>query len=431
MRVAIVGTGYVGLVSGSCLAELGHDVICIDTDAGKIAKLEQGVMPIFEPGLEEIVKRNVAANRLHFTTSFADGIPGAEVISIAVGTPSASDGSVDMSYVYGAAEMIGKSLTGYAVIATKSTVPVGTSERIADILHKVLVDSGISFDVVSNPEFLREGHAVYDFLHPSRIIIGTASKRAADMMLRLYEYLDCPKLVMDPRSAEISKYAANAFLATKISFVNEISHMCEHIGADVEHVVRSIGSDPRIGKEFLRVGPGWGGSCFPKDVRALKTLGDAVGHPLPVVSGALEMNALARSRVADRIQEALGDIPSVVVGMLGIAFKGNTDDTRESPAIDIMRNLIGRGATVRAYDPHARVRPEHHNIEVSQHASPYEAAEGAHAVVIGTEWEEFRTLDLKKLKEKMAGDVLFDARNMLTPQAAQANGFRYFRIGKS
>lgn len=427
MRVAIVGTGYVGLVSGSCLAELGHDVICIDTDAGKIAKLEQGVMPIFEPGLEEIVKRNAAAGRLRFTTSFAEGISGAEVISIAVGTPSAPDGSVDMSYVYGAAEMIGKTQTDYAVVATKSTVPVGTSERIAEILQK---NTEHAFDVVSNPEFLREGHAVYDFLHPSRIVIGTESKRAADIMLRLYEYLDCPKLVMDARSAEIAKYAANAFLATKVSFVNEISHLCEHIGADVENVVRALGTDPRIGKEFLRVGPGWGGSCFPKDVRAIKVLGDAVGHPLPVVTGALQMNTLARSRVADRIEQALGSLQGKSIGILGIAFKGNTDDTRESPAIDIMRDLKDRGAVVRAYDPHARVSLEHHGIDVVHVLTPYEVAEGAHALVIATEWEEFRALDLKRLREKMIGDVLFDARNLLMHQAAEAHGFRYHRIGR-
>lgn len=427
MRVAVVGTGYVGLVSGACLAELGHDVVCIDTDAEKIAKLQQGIIPIFEPGLEEIVKRNEAAGRLTYTTSFVEGLTDAKIVSIAVGTPSASDGSVDMRFVYGAAEMIGRALTGYAVIATKSTVPVGTAERIADVVRGV---TSQSFDVVANPEFLREGHAVYDFLHPARIVIGHSSEQAAARMLRLYEYLDCPKLVMDPRSAEITKYAANAFLATKISFANEIAHLCEHIGADVEHVVHALGTDPRIGKAFLRVGPGWGGSCFPKDVRALKLLGDTLGHPLPVVNGTLQMNALARSRIADRIEQALGTLERAVIGMLGVAFKENTDDTRESPAIDIMRALIMRGATVRAYDPHARVNVEQHGIDITHAASPYETASGAHALVIATEWEEFRTLNLKKLREQMAGNILFDARNLLAPQAAEAQGFRYFRIGR-
>lgn len=428
MKVAIVGTGYVGLVSGACLAELGHDVTCIDTDEAKIEKLRQGIMPIFEPGLEEIVKRNETAGRLRFTTSFAEGVSNAEVVSIAVGTPSAADGSVDMSYVLAAAEMIGRAMTAYTIIATKSTVPVGTAERITDVIRGV---TSQPFDVVSNPEFLREGHAVYDFLHPSRIVIGVLSDRAVGVMESVYRYLDCPKLIMDARSAELSKYAANAFLATKISFVNEMAHLAEHVGADMERIVRVLGTDPRIGKEFLRVGPGWGGSCFPKDVHAIKFLGDAVGHPLPVVNAAIRMNQLARSRVVDRIVEAIGEINNAVIAVLGAAFKGNTDDTRESPAVDIMRGLVQSGAAVRTYDPHARVSREIHGFDALHLPSPYEAAQDAHAIVIATEWEEFRALDLARLKSNMAGDLLFDARNLLSPEAATAAGFRYLRIGKS
>ncbi|MBU1908168.1 UDP-glucose/GDP-mannose dehydrogenase family protein, partial [Patescibacteria group bacterium] len=263
MKVAIIGTGYVGLVSGACLAELGHQVTCVDVDAEKIAGLNRGVIPIYEPGLEELVKRNMGYSRLRFTTSYGEAIPEAEVVSIAVGTPSAEDGSVDMSYVKSAAEEIGKNISGYTVIATKSTVPVGTSEMITAI---VKAQTDCDFDVVSNPETLREGHAVFDFLHPSRVIIGSSSPRASDVMVHLFAYLDCPKVVTDPRSAELTKYAANAFLATKISFINEIAHLCEEVGANVDAVAKGIGLDPRIGKDFLRAGLGWGGSCFPKDV---------------------------------------------------------------------------------------------------------------------------------------------------------------------
>lgn len=426
MRVTVIGSGYVGLVSGACLADLGHTVTCIDTDEGKIAKLRQGVMPIYEPGLEEVVRRNVQAGRLAFTTSFVDGIPGAEVISIAVGTPSAADGSVDMSYVDAAAAMIGRSLVGYAVIADKSTVPVGTAEHVADIVRQYTAHE---FDVVSNPEFLREGHAIFDFSKPARIVIGADSPRAADVMRGLYAHIDCPKLIMDTRSAELTKYASNAFLATKISFINEVSHLCEAVGADVEAVAAGMGSDPRIGKEFLRPGPGWGGSCFPKDVKAFLKLGEAHGHPMPVTNAALAMNKLARSRVVERLERELGGLEGKNIGILGVAFKGNTDDTRESPAIDIIRHCIERGAKVKVYDPEARVVPETHGFDVPHTASPYEAAQDADAAIVATEWEEFRALDLAKLKAAMANALLLDARNLIAKDAADKHGFRYLRIG--
>lgn len=426
MRVAIVGTGYVGLVSGACLADLGHSVVCIDTDEAKVAKLLQGIMPIYEPGLEELVKRNVQAGRLKFTTSFSEGVPGAEVISIAVGTPSAADGSVDMQYVDAAAKMIGQALTGYAVIADKSTVPVGTSERVASIVREF---TRHEFDVVSNPEFLREGHAVWDFLKPARIVIGSGSGRAKDVMRGMYAHIDCPKIVMDARSAELTKYASNAFLATKISFINEVSHLCEAVGADVEAVAAGMGSDPRIGKEFLKAGPGWGGSCFPKDVKAFLKLGEANQHPMPVTNAALAMNKLARSRVVDRLEKELGGLAGKSIGILGVAFKGNTDDTRESPAIDIIRHCAERGAKVTVYDPEARVSLELHGVEVPHAASPYEAVGNADAMVIATEWEEFRTLDLAKLKQAMTGALILDARNLLSKDATDKHGFRYLRVG--
>jgi len=426
MRVTIIGTGYVGLVSGACLADLGHSVMCIDTDAVKIGKLLQGSMPIYEPGLEELVKRNVQAGRLKFTTSFHEGVPDAEVISIAVGTPSAADGSVDMQYVDAAAKMIGQALTGYAVIADKSTVPVGTSERVAGIIREFTQHE---FDVVSNPEFLREGHAIWDFLKPARIVIGSDSERAKDVMRSLYAHIDCPKIVMDARSAELTKYASNAFLATKISFINEVSHLCEAVGADVEAVAAGMGSDPRIGKEFLKAGPGWGGSCFPKDVKAFLKLGEANNHPMPVTSAALAMNKLARSRVVDRLEKELGGLAGKTIGILGVAFKGNTDDTRESPAIDIIRQCTERGAKVTVYDPEARVSLELHGIDVPHAASPYEAVIKADAAVIATEWEEFRTLDLAKLKQAMVGALIFDARNLLSKDATDKHGFKHLRIG--
>ncbi|MBI5654869.1 UDP-glucose/GDP-mannose dehydrogenase family protein [Candidatus Uhrbacteria bacterium] len=427
MKVAIVGTGYVGLVSGACLADLGHSVVCIDTDERKIAKLLQGIMPIYEKDLEELVARNVGAGRLSFTTSFAVGIPGAEVVSIAVGTPSAPDGSVDMQFVDAAAKAIGENLTGYAIIADKSTVPVGTSERVVEIIKSVTQQD---FDVVSNPEFLREGTSVQDFMKPTRIIIGSGSARAIETMRSLYAPIDCAKLVMDARSAELAKYACNSFLAVKISFINEVAHLCEMIGADVDAVAEGMGSDPRIGKDFLRAGPGWGGGCFPKDVKAFIKLGAEHGHPMPVTNSAQAMNRLARSRIVERLKAELGGLSGKKIGVLGVAYKGGTDDTRESPAIDIIRECVEGGAEVTVYDQEARVVPEIHGFEVAHDDSPYEAANGAEALVVATEWEEFKVLDLEKLKQAMAGNLIMDARNLLDKEAAEKSGFRYMRVGK-
>lgn len=423
MRVAVIGTGYVGLVSGACFAELGHSVTCVDIDPVKIEKLDAGIMPIYEPGLEELALRNVRGRRLLFTTDVQKAVSDADVVLLGVGTPSADDGSVDMSYFDAAARSVGPYLKEGAVVVDKSTVPVGTAERIEAMIRSM---TNARIDVVSNPEFLKEGFAVYDFLNPDRVIIGSASDRATDVMIRLYEHLDCPKLVMDRRSAELTKYAANAFLATKISFINEIAHLAEEIGADVEQVSRGIGSDPRIGKEFLRAGPGWGGSCFPKDVRAIVHLADQYRHPMPVVRAAQAMSARSRERIIERLEQVMGSLEGKRIGVLGVAFKQNTDDTRESPAVDLIASLRSRQADVRVYDPVARLRDEGSSLHVE---SPYEVARNAEVLLVATEWDEFRALDLAKLKALMSGDLIVDARNMFHPASLSEIGFRHLRVG--
>lgn len=427
MHVAVIGTGYVGLVSGSCLAELGHHVICVDTDAEKVARLRAGEIPIFEPGLEELVKRNVHAGRLQFTTSYAEAVPRAEVISIAVGTPSAEDGSADLRFVYAAAESIAQHLTGYAVIADKSTVPVGTSEVVTEIVSKFYHGP---FDVVSNPEILREGHAVQDFLNPTRIIIGSSSQRATDVILRLYAFLNCQKFVMSPRSAELTKYAANAFLATKISFINEIAHLAEEVGADVEEVAQGIGSDPRIGKDFLRAGLGWGGSCFPKDVRAIRHLASQYQHSMPIVTAACEMNERSRTRLVERLMKHIENLEGKQIAILGLSFKNNTDDTRESAALELIKQFSAQGASICAYDPEAKVYQQDVAALFTRCEDPYQAARGADVLILATEWDEFRGVDLSRLKQEMRGTILMDGRNLLDPEAVRQAGFLYLGVGK-
>jgi len=427
MRVAVIGTGYVGLVSGSCLAELGHQVIGVDTDTQKIDRLRSGIMPIFEPGLEELVKRNVAAGRLQFTSSYAEAIPGAEVISIAVGTPSMADGSVDMQYIYSAAQSIAKHLTGYAVIADKSTVPVGTAEEVMRIVREAYAGE---CDVVSNPEVLREGHAVQDFLHPSRIVIGSNVPRATEVIQKLYSFISCEKIVMSVRSAELTKYAANAFLATKISFINEIAHLAEILGADIEEVAHGIGTDPRIGRDFLRAGLGWGGSCFPKDVRALQHIANKHSHPLPIVSAALHMNDRARTRIIDRLEQILKGLPDKTIAILGLSFKNNTDDTRESAALDLIKQLNERGAKTHGYDPAAVIFDPNISTCLTRFPDPYQALEHADAILIATEWDEFRVLNFERIKGLMRGDVVMDGRNLLDPKVVRRTGLRYFGVGR-
>ena len=427
MNVTVIGTGYVGLVSGACLADLGHVVTCVDVDPQKIEKLRQGIMPIFEPGLEETVKRNVGNGRLKFTSDYTQAVPEADFISIAVGTPSAADGSADLAYVYAAAEEIGKHVKKYVVIADKSTVPVGTSEEVA---LRVSRYATTPFDVISNPEILREGHAVSDFMNPTRIIIGAATEQAAQVAKELFAFLDCPKLVMSPRSAELTKYAANAFLATKISYINEIAHLAEKLGADIEEVALGIGSDPRIGKEFLRAGLGWGGSCFPKDVRAIRKVGESLGNSMPIVSAACEMNERAKSRVVERLSEALGGLSGKTIGVLGLAFKNNTDDTRESAALELIKLFTDQGARVIAYDPEAHIYDQDILKKFTRVKTSHEVAKNADALVIATEWDEFRQLDLAKMRKQMKGDVLMDARNLLKPESVKKAGFISLSVGR-
>ncbi len=428
MHVAVIGTGYVGLVSGSCLAELGHQVTCVDTDLNKVTRLQSGEIPIFEPGLEELVKRNVHAGRLHFTGSYADAVPGADVVSIAVGTPSSADGSADLTFVYTAASAIAEHLSGYTVIADKSTVPVGTAEEVEKIIREKYQGT---YDVVSNPEILREGHAVQDFLHPTRIIIGSSSQQATDVILQLYTFLDCQKIVMSPRSAELTKYAANAFLATKISFINEIAHLAEEVGADIDEVAQGIGSDPRIGREFLRAGLGWGGSCFPKDVLAIRHLARKYQQQMPIVSAACTMNERSRSRVMERLEKQMGVLEGKNIGLLGLSFKNNTDDTRESAALELLKLFVSRRAQVRAYDPEAHVHQTDLLPLFTRLDDPYAVVKDADAVVIATEWDEFRTLDLDRMKREMRGSILVDGRNLFNPSLVRAAGFMYIGIGRN
>ncbi len=427
MNVAVIGTGYVGLVTGTGLAEKGHHVTCVDIDEEKIQKLREGISPIYEPGLEELIEKNAAAGRLFFTNEYAQAVPDAEVILIGVGTPPNPDGSANTKYVEQAAAEIAKYLTSYTVIANKSTVPVGTRDLVEGIIGKIY--SG-EFDIVSNPEMLREGCAVKDFLEPARIIIGTTSEKAKTKMLELYQSFDCPKLVMSPRSAELSKYAANSFLATKISFINEVAHLAEEIVADIEEVAEGIGTDPRIGKKFLRAGLGWGGSCFPKDVRAMLNMGTKANQRMPIVEAAFEVNDRARKRVVERLEKAAENMSGKTVSILGLAFKNNTDDTRESAAIALVQHFLKAGARITAYDPKAEIYDEALASQIRRHDCPYEASHEADIVVIATEWDEFRTLDLGRLKENMRGDILMDARNLLNHEEATRKGFQYFRVGK-
>lgn len=427
MKVAAIGTGYVGLVSGTCLAERGHHVTCVDVDEAKIQMLRNGESPIYEPGLEGLIEKNVAAGRLRFSSDYREAVPDADVVLIGVGTPPNPDGSANTRYVEAAARETAKHLNGYTVVANKSTVPVGTRDLVSAIIAEQCLGE---FDVVSNPEMLREGCAVNDFLQPARIIIGSDSARATERMLDLYRAFESPKLVMSPRSAELTKYAANSFLATKISFINEVAHLAEEVGADIEEVAEGIGSDPRIGNRFLRAGLGWGGSCFPKDVRAMLHMGKKAERRMPIIEAAFEVNDLARKRVAERLEKILLSLDGKRIALLGLAFKNDTDDTRESAALELVHHLAEAGAQVSAYDPKAKIHDENIESKIDRAEDPYACSMDADALVIATEWDEFRGLDLAKLRACMRGDVLMDARNLLKSDEATEKGFRYFRVGK-
>jgi UDPglucose 6-dehydrogenase len=434
MRIAVIGSGYVGLVSGACFSEFGVEVACVDKDEGKIARLKQGEIPIYEPGLDKIVASNSAAGRLSFTTDLAEAVRGADAVFIAVGTPSRrGDGHADLTYVFAAAEEIARALTGYTVVVTKSTVPVGTGRKVAEIIRKSRPDA--QFDVVSNPEFLREGSAIQDFMRPDRVVIGTESERAQGVMRELYRPLyliETPILFTALETSELIKYAANSFLATKINFINEIADLCEIVGADVQDVAKGIGLDGRIGRKFLHAGPGFGGSCFPKDCLALAKTAQDSGSPMRTVETVIESNERRKARMVERIVRACGgSVQGKTVAVLGLTFKPNTDDMRDSASLVILPALQKAGATVRAFDPEGMDEARKLLPRVQFCANAYETMEGAHALVIITEWNEFRALDLTRVKSLLKTPTVIDLRNIYKPADMAEAGFFYFSIGRA
>ncbi len=437
MRIVIVGSGYVGLVSGACFSEFGVDVICVDSDSDKIEKLKAGEIPIFEPGLDDLTARNVAAGRLSFSTELAPAVDGADAVFIAVGTPSRrGDGHADLSYVYAAAEEIAAALTGRTVVVTKSTVPVGTGAEVEQVIAKRRPDLrvGRDFDVASNPEFLREGSAIEDFMHPDRVVVGAEGEHARDVLSALYRPLylrETPIVHTTRETAELIKYAANAFLATKITFINEMADLCEKVGADVEEVAKGIGLDGRIGAKFLHPGPGYGGSCFPKDTLALVRTARERGAPSRIVETVVEVNDARKQAMADKVVAACGgSVEGAIIAVLGLAFKPNTDDMRDSPSLTIVPALQAAGATIRAYDPEAMeaAAPLLPGVEFGD--SAYDIVEAADALVVVTEWNQFRALDLARLKAGMRAPVIVDLRNIYKPADMAAAGFRYSSVGR-
>ena len=433
MRVTMIGSGYVGLVSGACFADFGHDVVCVDKDQGKIDKLLAGVMPIFEPGLDELVARNVEAGRLRFTTDLPEGVRDADAVFIAVGAPSRrGDGHADLSYVYAAAEEIAAALTGFTVIVDKSTVPVGTGDEVERIIREA--NPGADFAVASNPEFLREGAAIDDFKRPDRIVIGSDDARALEVLRNVYRplYLNkSPIVEMSRRAAELTKYAGNAFLATKITFINEIADLCEKVGANVQDVARGIGLDGRIGDKFLHAGPGYGGSCFPKDTLALLKTAQDYEAPQRIVEAVVAVNDNRKRAMGRKVIAAMGgDVRGKCVAILGLTFKPNTDDMRDSPAIAVIQALQDAGATVRAYDPegHEQAKKVLENVQYCDGA--YQTMEGADALVILTEWNAFRALDLRRVKSLLSAPVLVDLRNIYNREQVEAAGFAYTAVGR-
>jgi len=433
MHVAMIGAGYVGLVSGACFSEFGVNVTCVDTDAGKIERLRQGEMPIYEPGLDALVLGNVQAKRLSFTTDLKAAVTGVDAVFIAVGTPSRrGDGHADLSYVYAAAREIAEALDGYTVVVTKSTVPVGTGDEVERIIREVRPDA--DFDVVSNPEFLREGSAINDFMRPDRVIIGTESERAQEVMRRLYRVLylfETPIVFTSRTTSELIKYAANTFLATKITFINEIADLCEKVGADVHGVARGIGLDGRIGRKFLHPGPGYGGSCFPKDTLALAKTARAAGNPLRIVETVIDINDERKKGMADKIVAACGgSVMGKTIAVLGLTFKPNTDDMRDAPSLEIVPALQKAGATVRVFDPEGMTQAKAMLNGVVWCDDAYETLIEADALAILTEWNEFRALDLDRIKSLMKNPIMVDLRNIYDPLAMAEAGFSYTSVGR-
>ena len=433
MHIAVIGTGYVGLVSGACFAEFGVDVTCVDVDHDKVEKLRQGIIPIYEPGLDTIVEKNVAARRLSFTTDLAAAVKRAEVVLLAVGTPPREDGSPDMSYYRQAAKDVAEAIDGYKVLVTKSTVPVGTGRWLRGFVAENLRVQ-TEFGVASNPEFLREGAAIRDFMRPDRVVIGSNEERAIEVLKELYRPLyliETPIVITSLEAAELIKYAANAFLATKITFINEIANLCDAIGCDVHDVARGMGMDNRIGRKFLHPGPGYGGSCFPKDTRALTTVADQFGVETRIVDAVIEANQYQRQAMLPKIEKLVGDLSGKKIGVLGLSFKPETDDMREAPAIDIIEAMVQKGATIRAYDPVAMGEAKHclHG-SVEYAADEYDAIDGADAMVIVTEWNQFRALDMEKVKSLLRSPKIADLRNVYEPEDMRELGFEYIGVGR-
>ncbi|MHB1006433.1 MAG: UDP-glucose dehydrogenase family protein [Chloroflexota bacterium] len=427
-NICVIGAGYVGLVTGACLADLGNRVYCLDCDQAKIRALRDGVIPIYEPGLTEVVRHNLRGGRLIFTTDYAEAIPEADIVFIAVGTPSGAVGQADLQYVEAAARGIAEHMARPTVIVNKSTVPIGTGDLVAFIVRQH-VAAHVPFAVVSNPEFLREGSAVHDFMHPDRVVLGAVDREAAEKVADLYRPLNCPLLITDLRTAEMIKYASNAFLATKISFINEMAAICDQLGADVRQVADGMGLDRRIGRAFLDAGLGWGGSCFPKDVHALiNTAANYGAHP-QLLRAVVDINYDQRRQVVLKLRQALGGLRGKTIGMLGLAFKPNTDDMRDAASRDIITLLQGEGVNVKAYDPVAMENARRFLPAVEYCADPYELADGCDGLVLVTEWNEFKRLDMASVRARMRHPVLVDGRNLYDPQAMRDLGFDYRGIG--
>lgn len=432
MNITVVGAGYVGLVTGTCFAEMGNDVVCVDVDEKKLEQLKRGKSPIYEPGLQELLRRNIREERLKFTTDTREAVGDSMIIFIAVGTPPLNNGAADLSHVFSVAEAIAEAMDEYKIIVIKSTVPVGTADKVRAMIKS---KTSAKFDVVSNPEFLKEGAAIDDFMRPDRVVIGSSSKRASAIMKDLYRPVvrtGRPIIVMDNRSAELTKYAANAMLATRISFINEIANLCDHMGANINSVREGIGSDQRIGFSFLFPGVGYGGSCFPKDVKALASTAEEFGYTMGILKAVDRLNTEQKSILIPKIEKYFGgDLKGRIIALWGLAFKPRTDDMREAPSITIANELIARGAKLQVHDPVAikEARKIFHR-KVSYCEQPYEALKGAHALVLVTEWAEFRNPDFDRMKELMAGAAVFDGRNIYDPKTMKDHGFEYFGIGQ-
>jgi len=430
-NICVIGTGYVGLVTGTCFADLGNQVFCLDIDDERVSNLRQGILPIYEPGLEQLVAQNVRAGRLIFTRDYAEALKDAEFAFIAVGTPSGVDGEADLQYVRAAAEAITDCIDHPLVVINKSTVPVGTGDWVAEVIQKRGSGKKLDFAVVSNPEFLREGSAINDFMSPDRVVLGSLDRDAASRVAQLYLSLRCPILITDLRTAEMIKYASNAFLATRISFINEIANMCEELGADVREVAVGMGLDKRIGTAFLDAGLGWGGSCFPKDVKALAHMAVLHGTQPQLLHAVMEINRNQRRRAVMRLRRALGSLNEKVIGILGLSFKPTTDDIRDAPALEIIHLLQNEGAHIRAYDPQAMEGTARLITRIHLCENPYEVAEGVDALVLATEWNEFKSLDFVRIRELMRTPVILDGRNLWEPERLRALGFTYFGIGRA